>query len=168
MACLSFRAFRLICVALLCAACFCRTATAIASRPAKLGIGRVFPIAYRDSDGKLRGFAIDVLNEAARREKVGIEWTAVTSSTDSENDLRSRRIDLLPAGMVTPEREQMFYVSEPWWSTETTLVSRVDTHNIARIAINPIYAALARQAFPERHARPVSVGGLGDQGGMQG
>ncbi len=148
------RPFRFVCFAFFCVASLGRTATALAGGSAKLGIGRVFPMSYRDSNGKLRGFAIDVLNEAARREKVALEWTAIKSSTDSEDDLRSGAIDLLPAGMVTPERQRLFYVSEPWWSTETTLVSRVDHETLNRIAINPIYAALARQAFPKALLAP--------------
>jgi PAS domain S-box-containing protein len=116
----------------------------------KVGIGRVFPISYRAADGKLAGFAVDVLNEAAAREKIAIQWRSVKSSRESEDDLRSGRIDLLPAGMVTPDRQEMFYVSEPWWSTETTLVSRAeDHHGLNRLGINPIYAALAKEAFPK-------------------
>src|SRR5689334_7800656 len=90
-----------------------------APRTVKIGIGRVFPISYRATDGKLVGFAIDVLNEAAAREKIAIEWMAIQSSQASEQDLRAGKIDLLPAAMVTAERQQAFYVSEPWWATET-------------------------------------------------
>jgi PAS domain S-box-containing protein len=143
------QAVRIICVAFLGTVVLCPRIIATVNRPVKVGIGRVFPISYRNPAGELQGFAIDVLNEAARRENITIEWTSIKSSRDSEDDLRFGRIDLLPAGMVTPERQQMFYVSEPWWSTETTLVSRVDdAHGLNRIAINPIYVALAKEALP--------------------
>src|SRR5690348_6395370 len=99
--------------------------------PVKIGVGTVFPISYRDANGKWTGFAIDVLTEAARRENLPVQWLSTANSKAAEEDLRSGRIDMMPAGMVTPERQRAFYVSQPWWSTELTIVSRTDRRKTA-------------------------------------
>src|SRR5512141_2388087 len=71
----------------------------------KAGYGNAAPISYVDSSGQPRGFAVDVLNEAARREGVRIQW--VLGSAKPANDLlREGAIDLLAAGVITPERQR--------------------------------------------------------------
>lgn len=122
--------------------------TAAAAPRVKVGVGTVFPITYRDANRQWSGFAVDVLNEAARREGITLEWAAIQNSKASEDDLRADRVDLLPAGMVTAERQRMFYVSEPWWSTEITMVSRADRTVPSRLGMVPIYTEVARPAFP--------------------
>jgi ABC-type amino acid transport substrate-binding protein len=117
----------------------------------------VFPISFRDADGKWIGFAVDVLNEAARRENITLEWKATRNSQAAEEALRSGNIDLMPAGMVTPERERAFYVSAPWWSLETMLVSRADRRTISRVGITTVYSDLARKAFPSVQLVPYSA-----------
>lgn len=136
-----FRAAMLIVVALLAAP------VVLASSPAlKIGVGRIVPIAYFDENGTAVGFAVDVMNEAARRERIAVSWVRIRNSF--KEDLQSGRIDLLPAGMATEERKQMFYVSEPWWSEELVLLSRDGTAQpVKRLGIQQVYVEFARPFF---------------------
>jgi hypothetical protein len=126
--------------------------------PLKVGVGRVFPISYRDADGNYAGFAVDVLNEAARREGIRIEWRSTNGSKDAEGALSSGRIDLIPAGLITAERQNYFYVSAPWWSLESTVVSRVDHRTLKRLGINPIFKEMVAKALPNAVLVPYPAG----------
>ncbi len=126
--------------------------------PVKIGVGTVFPISYRDNNRRWSGFAIDVLSEAARREKLAVQWLPSASSKSAEDDLQSGRTDLMPAGMVTPERKRKFYVSEPWWSTEMSMVSRADRPKLTRLGMSPIFVDLARPVFPSTALVPYPGG----------
>jgi signal transduction histidine kinase/ABC-type amino acid transport substrate-binding protein len=115
----------------------------------KIGYGRVRPITFKDKDGHAAGFAVDVLNEAARREGIALEWVTTQSSAAAERMLERGDIDLLSAGMVTPERQRQFFVSRPWWSEDLTLVTRADLAGpIRRLALTPIYVSMAKKAYP--------------------
>jgi PAS domain-containing protein len=112
----------------------------------KIGVGRIVPVAYFDENGTAVGFAVDVINEAARREHISVSWVRIKKSF--KEDLQSGRIDLLSAGMATEERKQMFYVSEPWWSEELALLSRAGTKQpVRRLGIQQVYFEFARPHF---------------------
>jgi len=119
---------------------------AASAPPLRIGVGRIVPIAYFDENGTAVGFAVDLINEAARRERIPVSWVHIKKSF--KEDLQTGTIDLLSAGMATEERKQLFYVSEPWWSEELDLLSRAgDTQQVKRLGIEQVYVEFARPHF---------------------
>ncbi len=124
--------------------------------PLNVGFGHVPPVTYRAPDGGAAGFAVDVLNEAARRAGISLRWVPSGTSQEVEDQLASGRLDLVPAGMVTAERQRRFYVSEPWWFTELTVLTRAQSGvrpagslRGQRLGLaSPIYRFLAAKAYP--------------------
>ncbi len=121
-----------------------------ASEPLKTGYSIVPPLSFH-ANGKLTGFTIDVVNEAARREGVPLGWVFGGPSLKIESSLANGTLDIAPAGMITPDRQRSFYVSEPWWFTELSLMTREGVQGGPGKSIglgSPIYRALADKVFP--------------------
>jgi diguanylate cyclase (GGDEF)-like protein len=70
----------------------------------------------------VRGLAIDVLSEAARRRNIQIHWVQITD-TSLDEALASRRVQMWPAVGSTAERKDKLFLSEPWIETDYVLVS---------------------------------------------
>jgi two-component sensor histidine kinase len=114
--------------------------------PLKIGLGRIVPIAYFDEQGRAVGFAIDVINEAARREGISVSWMRLVKGV--EEDIQAGTVDLLSAGMSTEQRRQKFYVSEPWWFQELSLLTRADGKRpVKRLGIQKVYIEFARPYY---------------------
>jgi len=120
------------------------------------GFGCVPPLHYRDAAGRPIGFVIDVINEAAKREHVEIQWRRVGGSNDIERALQQGLIDLFPAGIDTERRRALFSVSAPWWSEDLSILARGDKPLGSRgdwrgsrlVLTSPTYMAKARVMFP--------------------
>jgi PAS domain S-box-containing protein len=124
-----------------------------------VGFGRAHPITYKDENGQAAGFAVDVLTEAARREGIGLVWIPTASSAVADEMLAAGKIDLMAAGMISPERREKFHVSEPWWFDELTLLTRKNTERpVTRLGLSPIYSFLARGAYPNATLIPDRFG----------
>ena len=97
------------------------------------GFGQAPPLHYSDAHGGAAGFIVDAVNEAARREQIQITWQQVAGSQDIEPALQGGRIDLFPSAIITPVRRTRFWVSEPWWTEDLSLLVRADLGNVQRI-----------------------------------
>jgi len=71
--------------------------------------------------GQVRGMNIDVMNEAARRAGIRLEWVPIR--TTAEDALRRRLVDMWPAGGRSPWRVKHLYLTEPWLQNTFVLVS---------------------------------------------
>ncbi len=123
--------------------------TGSCSRPSKpslkIGTGRLFAANYSEH-GKVTGFAVDVVGEAARREGISVEWIPIQKGVTE--DLDSGAIDVLSAGMETQERKQKFYVSEPWWREELSLLTRAGTSQAPkRLGLQQTYVEFAQRYY---------------------
>lgn len=76
-----------------------------------------------DAAGKPTGFAVEMLQEAARREGIALVWKLGGSRTKNEEDLTQGSLDLILTGYSTPERRKRFFVSSSWWSTEIVILT---------------------------------------------
>lgn len=76
-----------------------------------------------DARGKPGGFAVEMLQEAARREGIDLVWKPGGSRNQNDENLAQGKLDLILTGYATPERRARFFVSEPWWSTEIVIVT---------------------------------------------
>src|SRR5512138_11243 len=95
----------------------CAALGSIRAEPLRVGYSIVPPLSFH-AEGKPQGFTIDVLDEAARREGTTLVWVSGGASLAIEASLAKGSLDLVGAGMVTPERQARFYVSAPWWFAE--------------------------------------------------
>jgi len=77
---------------------------------------------FPGADNKPAGNSVDLMNEAARRAGIKLEWVYAPEGTDAA--LESGHVDLWPTAGDLPERRGHLYVSAPWSITEYGLVSR--------------------------------------------
>ena len=92
--------------------------------------GRTYRIGWMESppfqvtaaDGKAAGLSVDLVNEAAQRCGIRLQWIFWPES--SEKALRSKTVDLWPLITITPERLKAFHISEPYLEHEHCLLVR--------------------------------------------
>lgn len=89
--------------------------------PLRVGIWAGSPFENVDDDGLASGLGPDVLNEAARRLGIKVEW--VHPIAGPEELLPSGGLDLWGAMSVTPRRKKMFFLTRPWAENYFGLVS---------------------------------------------
>src|SRR5205814_728290 len=90
--------------------------------------GRTFRIGAPDSppytffsNGKACGFAVDILEAAAQRVGVHLEWIGTSETPDQA--LPRRAVDLWPVVGITPERRKRMYITSSWLNLSFCLVS---------------------------------------------
>ncbi len=83
------------------------------------------PFAVRDANGDATGIAIDLVNQAARRRGIALQWIFWNHS--SESALVSKSVDLWPLITVTPGRLKVLHISKPYLQNEHCLLVRDDT-----------------------------------------
>jgi signal transduction histidine kinase/CheY-like chemotaxis protein len=83
------------------------------------------PFQVRGADGKAAGLSVDLVNEAAHRRGIALEWVFWPDS--SESALKAKKVDLWPLITVTPERLKMFHISEPYLVHDHCLLVRNDS-----------------------------------------
>lgn len=96
---------------------------AVADRTIRVGADNAPPYYTIQSDGSVQGLAVDILNEAAHRRGIRLQWIGVTDMS-LDQALLSRRVDLWPAVGITSERQSRFHFTEPWLEARFCLVSR--------------------------------------------
>ena len=125
-------------------------------KPARLRVGYsdFLPYIVPQEEGRPAGLAVEVLERAAARCGIGLEWVGVK---DAENELRQGHIDLYPILTITEDRRRAFHFSSPWWESSQSLISPRDRllHNSAgaagkRIAIRDLSygPVIAQRALP--------------------
>ena len=89
----------------------------------RVGLSEFYPYVHADSEGKPSGLAVDVVETAAKRSGVRLEWVPVH---DAEQALRDGQVDLFPLLTVTAERKRDLHVGPPWWEASQALLSLQD------------------------------------------
>lgn len=83
------------------------------------------PAAFLDANQRVAGFYVEVLEEAAHREGLTLKWILYPRRADEA--LISGDVDLWAAANPSPERQERFYLSRPWWIADYILVTRSDS-----------------------------------------
>lgn len=91
-------------------------------RTIRVGVDDSPPYYAIRPDGGVEGLAVDVLNEAARRRGIRLEWKPL-HDTPIDDALRNGIVDLWPLAGATPERKAKFFLSKPWLQSEYVLAS---------------------------------------------
>ena len=117
----------------------------------RAGYGDFVPYISIDDRGNPAGLSVQVVQEAARRTGIQVEWVKVE---DAEKALREGVIDVYPILTISPERRQRFYISVPWWEASLSLLS-LREHPLK----NPAAAAGHRIALRDRTFETAAAAG---------
>ena len=98
--------------------------TRLLKAPFRIGFYNTAKEHFMGADGKATGNSVDLLNEAARRSGIKLEWVYSPEGPDAA--LESGQVDLWPAIGDLPERKGHLYVTTPWDMAEFGIVSRED------------------------------------------
>ena len=139
-----------------------RALQAALSRTYRIGANRLPPYYFVHPDGHLDGLVVDVINEAARRSGVRIEWVIVdTYSIDAA--MNSGRVDIWPGTPPTAARKVRFHLTSSWLNNSFSLIFKAES-GIADPSLvgersvahgdAPFLAELARRYFPHAHRVP--------------
>jgi PAS domain S-box-containing protein len=112
-------------------------------RVCRVGVDHSPPFYLVHKDGIVTGLAVEVLNEAARRRKISLQWVPLTD-TPIDDALGKRIVDLWPLAGPTPFRQAQFYLSKPWIYSNYVLLS---------LGSRPIHSAADAAGKPVAHAR---------------
>ena len=89
----------------------------------RVGVDHSPPYYLIDHDGSVRGLAVDIFNEAARRAKLQIQWKPL-QDIPLEDALDHGIVDAWPLVGSTPERRKKYFLSKPWLESEYVLASK--------------------------------------------
>lgn len=89
------------------------------------------PVGFRDENGEIVGFDIDLAKETANRMGVKFEFKPIDWNL-KEEELNSGRIDMIWNGLdITPEREEKFLYSKPYMNNrQILLIKKGNVFNI--------------------------------------
>ena len=99
----------------------------------RIGYGGDRPLHYRGDDGKPTGLAVSMVQEAARRRGIRLEWVQAAMAME---DLRSSRLDLFVLLTNLPERRNLVHLTTPYLATETAFLvpEKSRFHTLAELA----------------------------------
>ncbi len=129
-------------------------------RPLRIGADQSPPYHYWPPDGAPRGLAVEMIDAAARRARIPIEWVRLTGGP--EDHLPNRNVDLWPAVGITPKRLGLFHITRPWLRNEFALLSAhgrpLDPQNLpAGLRVAAVNGPVTRERFGRflRRAAPI-------------
>jgi diguanylate cyclase (GGDEF)-like protein/PAS domain S-box-containing protein len=109
----------------------------------RVGVDHSPPFYLIGSDGSVTGLAVDVLNEAARRREIRLEWVPIRDMP-LDDALGKRAVDMWPLVGPSKLRLSKFFLSQPWLESSYVLVS---------LGTNPIRNAADAAGKVVVHAR---------------
>ena len=90
----------------------------------RIGFENDPPFHFPDSAGRPSGMIVEMIQAAARRAGVQLEWVYYPGS--SEEALRGGHVDLWPIVTIRPERRPFIYFTDPYRQSEGCLVVRAE------------------------------------------
>jgi signal transduction histidine kinase/CheY-like chemotaxis protein len=91
------------------------------TRPFRIGFEESPPQQQVGPDGRPVGPAIEILNAAARRRGIPIEWVRCREGPDTS--LGTGQVDLWPIITDRPERHEHLYITKPWTTNTYWMIS---------------------------------------------
>lgn len=133
------------------------------SSPLRAGAETAPPYLTVRPGGIVTGFAVDVLNEAARRRGWTLDWVPVKGGADRA--LLDGAVDLWPMLGDTPGRRESLHLSDYWLRSEATLLTLESSGVESLTAMTgrtvafpdlPIFHEVAAQVFPHARRMPLN------------
>lgn len=91
----------------------------------RVGVDHAPPYNLLEKDRPVRGLAVDVIREAARRKGITLKFVPLSVSVDDA--FRQGLVDLWPAATDTPERREWLHVASPYLANRLCIVTRRDS-----------------------------------------
>ncbi|HXI41959.1 MAG TPA: ATP-binding protein [Bryobacteraceae bacterium] len=91
-------------------------------RTYRIGFGNQPPQHFPGKDGKPTGLVVELINEAARRRRIRLQWSMEPES--SEAALKMNKVDLWPIMTIRPERKGVVYITDPYREDTICLLVR--------------------------------------------
>ncbi len=86
------------------------------------------PMGFRDDDGEIVGFDVDLAKEAARRLGITFEFRSIEWNKKVD-ELNARRIDIIWNGLdITPERQENILYSKPYMDNRQILLVNANSN----------------------------------------
>ena len=114
------------------------------------------PVTIHEPGKPPRGFAVEVMNEAAKIAGIHLQWRLV----GDHNALLEKKVDLLPYLHNKKGVRASVYFTQPWWATEYRLLSLGNPSGLEIGAATltftdtPFNRSLARETFPNAKLTP--------------
>jgi signal transduction histidine kinase/CheY-like chemotaxis protein len=128
----------------------------VPDRVYRVGADNAPPYYMIARDGAVHGFAVDVLNEAARLRGIRLRWVP---SANPHAAMSSGEVDMWPLLASTPQRRKHLYFTEPWLNNYYALMSvqshevitpgDTDRRRVAVMKLPPMAEELAHQFLPQ-------------------
>jgi len=90
----------------------------------RIGYGSDAPFHFRGPDGKPAGLAVEMVQSAARRRGIRLEWVQVAGS--AIDPIRRGDLDFWVLLTIRPERRKLVYLTDPYLVTETCFLVRAE------------------------------------------
>ncbi|HEY1108020.1 MAG TPA: transporter substrate-binding domain-containing protein [Opitutaceae bacterium] len=134
------------------------------ARVYRVGYGGDRPLHFVEADGRPAGLAVDLMNEAARRKGIKLEWIEGTG-------FNQQKMDFWVLMTIRDDRRKGVHFTEPYLRAESSFLVRADSpyhdaRELARARVSHISSGanrdLVRQMLPEVTAvqRPSSTEAL--------
>jgi PAS domain S-box-containing protein len=127
-----------------------------ARRIYRVGIDTLPPYSIVYPDGSVGGLFVDVINAAARRAGVRIQWTPVSLTYDQALDQNA--VDMWPGMMVTTDRQTRYHQTVPWLETNSFVIRLQGTSgppkHLATLP-RPALNGMGKRFFPSVTMMPV-------------
>lgn len=99
-----------------------------------LGVDPQFvPYEFFDTDGQYKGIAADYIKLISERTGLIIEIEHNLTWTEAYEKAVERKLDALPCVSKTPEREQYFLYSKPYYSFQRVVVVKENNNSVAKL-----------------------------------
>jgi signal transduction histidine kinase/ActR/RegA family two-component response regulator len=120
------------------------------TQPLRIGFWHGPPFEVAGKDGSASGLGPEVINEAARRLGIQLEW--VNPKEGPEELLPTAKLDLWGSMSITPRRRSLFFLTNPWSENYYGLVSLASEGQLPETTIgsinSPISLLVVRTARP--------------------
>ena len=90
----------------------------------RIGYGSDAPFHFRGADGKPTGLAVEMVQAAARRRGIRLEWIPITGS--AIDPVRNGDLDFWVLLTIRPERRKLVYLTDPFLVTETCFLVKAE------------------------------------------
>jgi len=127
----------------------------VLARTYRIGADHSPPYILLAPDGSVRGLVVDIMNEAARRRGIRLQWIPISATIDES--IARGTVDLFANVAVTAQRQANFHVTSEWLRTALGLVSLAQSNvltpadlanrTVAHLG-NPIMDAEVHQFLP--------------------
>jgi two-component system cell cycle sensor histidine kinase/response regulator CckA len=131
-------------------------------RPLRIGFEQNPPVQTRDASG-FSGFAVETVNEAAKRAGIPLQW--VETGTSSDEAFKRGLVDLWPLMADVEDRKKRVHITDAWLHSSHAMILRAGTTlpepgftGCIALYKMPLHARLLRGMYPTARLDQLSEG----------